>query len=88
MLFDLGVSSPQLDTPERGFSYNADAPLDMRMDTGAALTAHEVVNTWSEERLKEMLYAYGEERYAPQIASAIERQRKQHTIETTLELAE
>jgi len=71
MLFDLGVSSPQLDNIERGFSYMGDAPLDMRMDQRAELTAFEVVNTWSEERLKRILWDYGEERYAPRIARAI-----------------
>ena len=65
MLFDLGVSSPQLDEAQRGFSYKQDAPLDMRMDESAALTAHEVVNTWSYEELRRILFEYGEERYAP-----------------------
>ena len=71
ILLDLGVSSPQLDDGARGFSYMADAPLDMRMDHSEALTAAAVVNTWSYEELKRILYEYGEERYAPQIASAI-----------------
>ena len=71
MLFDLGVSSPQLDEAERGFSYMHDAPLDMRMDRMAALTAREVVNCWSYEELRRILFEYGEERYAPQIAAAI-----------------
>jgi len=71
MLFDLGVSSPQLDTVERGFSYMGDAPLDMRMDQRAALSAWDVVNTWSEERIRRILWDYGEERYAPRIARAI-----------------
>lgn len=88
MLFDLGVSSPQLDRAERGFSYMADAPLDMRMDQSASLTAYEVVNTWPREELRRILFQYGEERYAPLIAAAIERRRAQAPIETTLELAE
>ena len=88
MLFDLGVSSPQLDNPERGFSYMADAPLDMRMDVSESLTAWFVVNKWPEERLRQILYSYGEERYAPRIAAAIVRRREQAPIDTTLELAE
>ena len=88
ILLDLGVSSPQLDEAVRGFSYMLDAPLDMRMDGGAALSAHEVVNTWSQDELKRILYDYGEERYAPQIAAAICRRRAEKTIETTLELAD
>ena len=88
MLFDLGVSSPQLDQPERGFSYMHDAPLDMRMDRSAPLTAREVVNGWSYEELRRILYEYGEERYAPQIARAIVKRREERSIETTLELAE
>ncbi len=88
MLFDLGVSSPQLDEAERGFSYMHDAPLDMRMDRSGGLTAYEVVNTWPEAELKRILYTYGEERYAPRIAAAIEKRRAEKPIETTLELAE
>ena len=88
MLFDLGVSSPQLDDASRGFSYMQDAPLDMRMDTGQALTARDVVNTWSGEELKRILYEYGEERYAPAIARAILRTRETRPIETTLELVD
>ena len=88
MLFDLGVSSPQLDEAHRGFSYMQDAPLDMRMDGSASLSAHDVVNTWSEDRLKQILYDYGEERYAPRIAGAIVRARQEREIETTLELVE
>ena len=88
ILLDLGVSSPQLDEAVRGFSYMLDAPLDMRMDGGAALSAHEVVNTWSQDELKRILYDYGEEHYAPQIAGAICRRRAEKTIETTLELAD
>ena len=71
ILLDLGVSSPQLDDGDRGFSYMTDAPLDMRMDGGDVLTADTVVNTWSYEELKKILYGYGEERYAPAIAAAI-----------------
>ena len=87
-LFDLGVSSPQLDDASRGFSYMQDAPLDMRMDAAAALTAREVVNTWSPEELRRILYEYGEERYAPAIARAIVRAREEKPVETTLELAD
>ena len=88
MLFDLGVSSPQLDDAQRGFSYRADAPLDMRMDREEGLTAAEVVNTWPQEELRRILWQYGEERYAPQIAAAIVRRRQERPIETTLELVE
>jgi len=88
MLFDLGVSSPQLDDAQRGFSYRQDAPLDMRMDRTAPLTARDVVNDWSGEELKRILYDYGEERYAPAIAAAICRRRQEGPIETTLELTE
>ena len=88
MLFDLGVSSPQLDEAHRGFSYMQDAPLDMRMDGSASLSAHDVVNTWPEDRLKQILYDYGEERYAPRIAAAIVRARQERPVETTLELVE
>ncbi len=88
MLFDLGVSSPQLDDPERGFSYMHDAPLDMRMDRSEALTAAIVVNEWPQEELKRILWQYGEERYAPQIAGAIARRRVDKPIGTTLELVE
>ena len=88
MLFDLGVSSPQLDDAERGFSYMHDAPLDMRMDRTAGLTACEVVNTWPEAELKRILYTYGEERYAPRIAAAIAARRTERPIATTLELAD
>ena len=84
MLFDLGVSSPQLDDPERGFSYMHDAPLDMRMDRSEALTAAMVVNEWPQEELKRILWQYGEERYAPQIAAAIARRRADKPIGTTL----
>ena len=88
MLFDLGVSSPQLDDGSRGFSYLQDAPLDMRMDQTAQLTAYEVVNSWSQEELKRILWQYGEERYSGLIAAAIVRTREQKPIETTVELAE
>ena len=88
MLFDLGVSSPQLDDGSRGFSYMADAPLDMRMDRRDGLTAAEVVNVWPQEELRRILSQYGEERYAPQIAGAIVRRREDKPIETTLELVE
>lgn len=88
MLFDLGVSSPQLDEAERGFSYMADAPLDMRMDESETITAKSIINEWSEERIKRILYDFGEERYAPRIASAIVRGREKKTIETTTELVD
>jgi len=88
ILLDLGVSSPQLDDAERGFSYMADAPLDMRMDSQDALSAHTAVNTWSESELKRILFAYGEERYAPRIAAAICRRREEKPIATTLELVD
>lgn len=88
MLFDLGVSSPQLDEAERGFSYMQDAPLDMRMDRGAPLTARDVINDWSYEELRRILYEYGEERYAPVIARHICRAREQAPIERTGELVD
>ena len=88
MLFDLGVSSPQLDDGSRGFSYMADAPLDMRMDRGEGLTAAQVVNTWPQEELRRIISQYGEERYAPQIAGAIARRRGDKPISTTQELVE
>lgn len=87
MLFDLGVSSPQLDDGSRGFSYLQDAPLDMRMDQSAPLTARDVVNGWSQEELKRILWQYGEERYSGLIAAAIARERGQAPIETTGQLA-
>ena len=86
ILFDLGVSSPQLDHAERGFSYMQDAPLAMRMDRQQKLTAYDVVNGWSREKIRRILFEYGEERYAPLIAAAIERERADKPIETTLEL--
>ncbi len=88
ILLDLGVSSPQLDDASRGFSYLHDAPLDMRMDQRAALTAADVVNTWDYAALRDILSRYGEERYAPQIAAAIVRRRERQSIRTTLELVE
>ena len=88
MLFDLGVSSPQLDEAERGFSYMVQAPLDMRMDQGGALTAYEVVNTWSEDRLNRILWDYGEERYARRITGAVLKHREGKPIETTQELVD
>ena len=88
ILLDLGVSSPQLDDGQRGFSYMTDAPLDMRMNSGDSLSAYDVVNTWSQEELKRILYTYGEERYAPQIAAAICRNRENRPISTTLELVD
>ena len=88
VLLDLGVSSYQLDTAERGFSYSADAPLDMRMDNRKTLSAYEVVNTYSEQALKKILFDYGEERFAPQIAAAIVRERNKKPIESTAELSD
>ena len=88
MLFDLGVSSPQLDDASRGFSYMQDAPLDMRMDLEAPLTAYEIVNTWSGDELRRILFECGEERYAPAIARAIVRARETRPVETTLELVD
>ena len=88
MLFDLGVSSPQLDDGSRGFSYLVDAPLDMRMDREEGLTAADVVNTWPQEELRRILSQYGEERYAPQIAAAVVRRRERAPTATTLEQAE
>ena len=87
LLLDLGVSSYQLDTPERGFSYMSDAPLDMRMDDRASVSAYDVVNTYDEERLKRILFEYGEERFSPAIAAAIVRERQKKPIESTLELS-
>ncbi len=88
MLFDLGVSSPQLDDGSRGFSYMTDAPLDMRMNRDDSLTAFDIVNNWPKDELRRILYEYGEERYAPQIAAAIDHVRADRPIETTLELVE
>ena len=88
ILLDLGVSSPQLDDAQRGFSYMQDAPLDMRMDQSQSLTAAEVVNGWSQQELREIISRYGEERYAAAIAAAVCRRREQRPIEGTLELVE
>ena len=88
MLFDLGVSSPQLDETGRGFSYMHDAPLDMRMDASESLKAYDVVNTWDEQRLNRILWDYGEERYARRITAAILAARAQKPIESTGELVE
>ncbi len=88
LLLDLGVSSYQLDTSERGFSYMSDAPLDMRMDRRDGLTAFDVVNGYGEEDLKKILYEYGEERFSPSIAAAIVRERQKKPIESTLELSD
>ena len=88
VLLDLGVSSYQLDTAERGFSYSADAPLDMRMDNRCTLSAYDVVNTYSEQELKRILFDYGEERFAPAIASAIVKRREKSPIQTTAELSD
>lgn len=86
--YDLGVSSPQLDVAERGFSYGQEARLDMRMNQEQALSAYEVVNDWPYEDLVHILYRYGEEKFAKRIARAIEERRAQQPIETTTELAE
>jgi 16S rRNA (cytosine1402-N4)-methyltransferase len=88
LLLDLGVSSYQLDTAERGFSYQADAPLDMRMDTSKPLTAKTVVNEYSEDRIRQILFEYGEERFSSRIASNIVRAREKAIIETTGELVD
>jgi len=87
-LLDLGISSMQVDTRERGFSYHHDERLDMRMDRKQELSAWDVVNRWSEEQIRDVLFRYGEERFAPQIARAIVRRRLQESIDTTGELAE
>lgn len=88
ILYDLGVSSPQLDTPERGFSYQHDAPLDMRMDQTQELTAYHIVNEWPYEELARIFFRYGEEHFSKQIARKIEMARKKCSIETTGQLAE
>ena len=88
ILMDLGVSSYQLDTPERGFTHNTDAPLDMRMDRRGELDAYTVVNTYSFEALKKVIYTYGEERFAPKIASAIVARREKEEIRTTGQLVD
>ena len=88
VLYDLGVSSPQLDTPERGFSYNYDTRLDMRMDTDASISAYEVVNEYSYHDLVRIFYRYGEEKFSKQIARNIEKKRELAPIETTLQLVD
>ena len=88
MLFDLGVSSPQLDNAERGFSYSQDAPLDMRMDESAPLTARTILNEWSEAELRSIFWRYGEERYAGRIAAAIVKRREEAPLRTTGELVD
>jgi 16S rRNA (cytosine1402-N4)-methyltransferase len=88
VLYDLGVSSPQLDTPERGFSYHHDAPLDMRMDQDAEVSAYEVVNEWPYEKLVKIFFRYGEEKFSKQIARKIEAARAVKPIATTAELVE
>lgn len=88
VLADLGCSSYQFDTPERGFSYMHDAPLDMRMDTDSGLTAYDVVNTYEESELQRILYEYGEEKFAPRIAREIVRAREIDPIRTTSELSD
>ncbi|MBM6618554.1 16S rRNA (cytosine(1402)-N(4))-methyltransferase RsmH [Bacillus suaedaesalsae] len=88
ILFDLGVSSPQLDIPERGFSYHNDAPLDMRMDQQSSLSAYDVVNNWPYEKLVRIFFHYGEEKFSKQIARKIEAYREKKAIETTGELVE
>src|SRR5438105_1443030 len=85
---DLGMSSMQVDTWARGFSYSYDAPLDMRMDPDQELTAQEIVNTWDERRLARLLRQYGEERYAPQIARGIVRARRRRELESTQQLVD
>lgn len=87
-ILDLGVSSPQLDDAERGFSYHQDARLDMRMDREASLDAWTVVNTYREEELADIIFRFGEERYARRIAAAIQKRRDVSPIDTTTELAE
>jgi 16S rRNA (cytosine1402-N4)-methyltransferase len=88
ILYDLGVSSPQLDTPERGFSYHHDAPLDMRMDQDAPLSAYDVINEWPYEKLVKIFFQYGEEKFSKQIARKIEAARESNPIQTTGELVE
>jgi 16S rRNA (cytosine1402-N4)-methyltransferase len=87
-LYDLGVSSPQFDEAERGFSYNQEAALDMRMDRTSMLTAHEIVNEWTEEEIIRILFEYGEEKFAKRIARKIAEARTVRPIETTVELSE
>jgi 16S rRNA (cytosine1402-N4)-methyltransferase len=87
-ILDLGVSSPQLDTAERGFSYNMDARLDMRMNREDSLSAYEVVNTYTEEQLSKIIFEYGEERFARQVAKRIVAAREKTPIETTFQLVD
>ncbi len=88
IIIDLGVSSFQLDTPERGFSFHSDADLDMRMDTSQKLKAWDIINTYSEAELANIIFKYGEERYGRKISRAIVQERDKKNIDTTLELAE
>ena len=88
VLYDLGVSSPQLDTPERGFSYNYDTRLDMRMDTDAKISAYEIVNEYDYNELVKIFYRYGEEKFSKQIARNVEKKRLEKPIETTFELVD
>lgn len=88
ILFDLGVSSPQLDEAERGFSYMQDAPLDMRMDPSSALTAQEIVNTWTEENLAQLIWDYGEEKWSKRIAQFIVQKRNEGPLQTTGDLVQ
>ena len=88
ILFDLGVSSHQLDTAERGFSYNHEGPLDMRMDPTGDLTADQIIHEWSEEQIAKILFEYGEEKFARRIANRIVKRREIKKISNTLELAE
>ncbi|WP_310236232.1 16S rRNA (cytosine(1402)-N(4))-methyltransferase RsmH [Brevibacillus nitrificans] len=88
VLFDLGVSSPQLDEGERGFSYNADAPLDMRMDQQAVLTAYDIINEWAEEEIAKVIWEYGEEKFSRRIARQIVQYRAKQPVQTTGELVE
>lgn len=88
ILYDLGVSSPQFDDAQRGFSYKKEAPLDMRMDQGAELTAYTVVNEWSYQQLIKIFFRYGEEKFSKQVARKIEQQREIAPIETTIQLAD
>jgi 16S rRNA (cytosine1402-N4)-methyltransferase len=88
ILFDLGVSSPQLDEGERGFSYMQDAPLDMRMDRTQSFSAYDLVNTWDEKKIADVIFRYGEERWGKRIAEFIAKERKNGPIETTGQLVD